>query len=275
MPGFGFCRERPNPASAELYSKWVATKTEDGVPKLVDDISNSRQVKEIISPIQIPRWKRILDVVLILLALPFVLPVAIGIGLLILLVSPGPILFKQERVGLMGRPFMCLKFRTMHVRAETACHQGHLDNLINSDAPMVKLDARGDSRIIPTGLLLRSSGLDELPQLINVLRGEMSVVGPRPCMPYERDKYLAWQMERFSTLPGLTGLWQVNGKNRTTFREMLELDIKYARNKTLWMDLLIILKTPPVMIGQVVESRGQRRRQGTRPHLISHPDADQ
>ncbi len=102
---------------------------------------------------------------------------------------------------------------------------------MDSDAPMVKLDARGDSRIIPFGLLLRSAGLDELPQLINVLRGEMSMVGPRPCLPYECDKYLPWQCERFNTLPGLTGLWQVSGKNRTTFNEMMQLDIEYARKK--------------------------------------------
>ncbi len=105
---------------------------------------------------------------------------------------------------------------------------------------MVKLDAHGDSRIIPFGLLLRSSGLDELPQFINVLRGEMSVVGPRPCLGYECDHYLPWQRERFNTLPGLTGLWQVSGKNRTTFVEMMQMDIQYARNKTLWLDLTII-----------------------------------
>jgi len=127
--------------------------------------------------------------------------------------------------------------------------------LMKSDAPMVKLDARGDSRIIPFGLLLRSSGLDELPQLVNVLRGEMSLVGPRPCLPYECDNYLPWQRERFNTLPGLTGLWQVSGKNRTTFVEMMQLDIKYTRNKTLWLDLMIILKTIPAILGQVWHAR--------------------
>ena len=123
---------------------------------------------------------------------------------------------------------------------------------------MVKLDARGDSRIIPFGLLLRSSGLDELPQLINVLRGEMSVVGPRPCLSYECDKYLPWQRERFNTLPGLTGLWQVSGKNQTTFVEMMQLDISYARNKTLWLDLTIILKTVPAILVQMWQSRKRK-----------------
>ena len=116
---------------------------------------------------------------------------------------------------------------------------------------MVKLDAQGDARIIPFGVWLRSSGLDELPQLINVLRGEMSLVGPRPCMAYEYGDFLPWQRERFNTLPGLTGLWQVSGKNRTTFAEMIAMDASYARTKTLWLDLAIMVKTPPVMVGQV------------------------
>ena len=220
---------------------------------------NQNQLGREGSDIQIPRWKRVLDIFLILLVLPLVFPVAVFIGVLIMLVSPGPILFRQERVGLRGRRFMCLKFRTMFVRAETATHEGYLNQLMDSNAPMQKLDVRGDSRIIPFGLLLRSSGLDELPQLINVLRGEMSLVGPRPCLPYESDKYLPWQRERFNTLPGLTGLWQVSGKNRTTFNEMMQLDIRYASTKTLWMDLMIIFKTLPVMIGQMLESRLKKR----------------
>jgi lipopolysaccharide/colanic/teichoic acid biosynthesis glycosyltransferase len=125
---------------------------------------------------------------------------------------------------------------------------------------MVKLDARGDSRIIPFGLLLRSTGLDELPQLLNVLRGEMSLVGPRPCLAYECDEYLPWQRERFNTLPGLTGLWQVNGKNQTTFAEMMQLDISYTREKTLWLDLAIILKTIPAIMGQVLSARNNKKK---------------
>ena len=199
-------------------------------------------------PVAIPRWKRTLDVTAVLLLLPLILPLALFIAAIIRMVSKGPILFKQERIGCRNTRFMCLKFRTMIVGADTSNHQGHLQNLMASDAPMVKLDARGDSRIIPFGLLLRSSGLDELPQLINVLRGEMSLVGPRPCLSYESEKYLPWQMERFNTLPGLTGLWQVSGKNRTTFTEMMHLDIEYVRRKTLWLDLMIILRTVPAMM---------------------------
>ena len=200
-----------------------------------------------------------MDVVFVLLILPFVLPLAVLVAVLIRMVSPGPVLFRQERVGYLGRKFMCFKFRTMFVGAETTTHQGHLQHLMESDVPMVKLDARGDSRIIPFGLLLRLSGLDELPQLINVLRGEMSMVGPRPCLAYECDNYLPWQRERFNTLPGLTGLWQVSGKNQTTFAEMMRLDISYARNKTLWLDLIIILKTIPAILGQVWQSRTKKR----------------
>ena len=207
----------------------------------------------------IPRWKRILDVVFILLILPFVLPLAALIAVLIRMVSAGPILFRQERIGHLGQRFMCLKFRTMFMGAETATHQGHLEQLIKSAKPMVKLDSHGDSRIIPFGSLLRASGLDELPQFINVLRGDMSIVGPRPCLAYECDHYLPWQRERFNTLPGLTGLWQVSGKNQTTFTEMMQLDIQYARNKSLLLDLAIILKTIPAILGQIWFTRKKKQ----------------
>jgi lipopolysaccharide/colanic/teichoic acid biosynthesis glycosyltransferase len=200
-------------------------------------------------------WKRALDVLLILLALPFLIPLVLFVALLIGSVSAGPVLFMQERVGYRGRRFMCFKFRTMFVDADMTMHQGHLHELMNSNTPMMKMDSQGDPRIIPFGLLLRASGLDELPQLINVLRGEMSLVGPRPCLSYEYEKYLPWQKERFGTVPGLTGLWQVSGKNKTTFVEMIQLDIKYAKNKTLWWDLKIILMTVPALIIQMLEAR--------------------
>jgi lipopolysaccharide/colanic/teichoic acid biosynthesis glycosyltransferase len=222
-------------------------------------LSHKTPLQKMTRPAETPCWKRTLDVVFILLTLPFVLPLAVLVAVLIRMVSAGPVLFRQERVGYLGRKFMCFKFRTMFVGAETTTHQGHLQHLMKSDAPMVKLDARGDLRIIPFGLLLRSSGLDELPQLINVLRGEMSLVGPRPCLPYECDDYLPWQRERFNTLPGLTGLWQVSGKNRTTFAEMMQLDISYAREKTLWLDLTIILKTIPAILGQICYARKQKK----------------
>jgi exopolysaccharide production protein ExoY len=210
-------------------------------------------------PAQIPGWKRVLDIAMIVVALPLLIPLMLAIAVLIRVVSSGPVLFRQERVGYLGGRFMCFKFRTMFVGADTAVHHGHLSRLMSSDVPMVKMDTQGDPRLIPLGLLLRSSGLDELPQIINVLLGEMSLVGPRPCLPYEYDKYLPWQRERFQTAPGLTGLWQVSGKNRTTFVEMIQLDIEYARNKTLWLDFKIMLKTIPALVVQMQETRTQRK----------------
>jgi lipopolysaccharide/colanic/teichoic acid biosynthesis glycosyltransferase len=200
-----------------------------------------------------------LDIALIFVALPLLLPLAMLIGFLIRIVSTGPVLFKQERIGYLGERFLCYKFRTMFVNSDTGVHRGHLNQLMNSDAPMMKMDCHGDPRIILFGRLLRASGLDELPQLINVLRGEMSLVGPRPCVSYEYEKYLPWQRERFNTVPGLTGLWQVSGKNRTTFTEMIQLDIKYARSKTIWLDLKILFMTVPALMIQMWDTRVQRR----------------
>jgi exopolysaccharide production protein ExoY len=210
--------------------------------------------------VQVPRWKRALDLTCFLLVLPLLLPAWLFIALLIKIVSAGPVLFQQERVGHRGRSFVCLKFRTMAVDADSLVHRTHLRGLIGSNSPMTKMDLRGDGRLIPFGLLLRATGLDELPQIINVLRGEMSLVGPRPCMCYECDQYLPWQKERFNALPGLTGLWQVSGKNRTTFDEMMRLDIRYARNPSLWLDVKIILKTIPALMIQVQDTRRERKR---------------
>jgi lipopolysaccharide/colanic/teichoic acid biosynthesis glycosyltransferase len=210
--------------------------------------------------IGLPGWKRALDLAAIFMASPLVLPLAIGIGLLIRLVSTGPLLFKQERVGYRGSRFMCLKFRTMVCGAETQTHEGHLQQLMDSNQPMIKMDAKGDARIIPFGKLLRASGLDELPQLVNVLKGEMSLVGPRPCLAYEAARYLPWQLERFNAIPGLTGLWQVSGKNRTTFTRMIQLDIEYARTKSPWLDMKIIFKTVPALLRQLRDTRQQKEK---------------
>lgn len=200
-------------------------------------------------------WKRALDLAIMVLALPVIVPVAVILVLVIRLNSKGPVLFQQERVGYRGRPFMCLKFRTMHCGAETGSHQGHLQQLMQSNVPMTKMDVCGDRRIIRFGRWIRASGLDELPQLLNVLLGEMSVVGPRPCLPYEAAQYLPWQRERFEALPGLTGLWQVSGKNRTTFTEMMQYDIAYARTRNLWLDVKIIVLTPWALLVQLFDLR--------------------
>ncbi len=191
-----------------------------------------------------PAWKRGIDILFCLLTLPVLACSCLFMAVVTWLVSPGPVFFRQERVGFRGCRFKIYKFRTMTVGADPAPHQTHFRQLVDSNAPMVKLDARGDARLIPGGWILRASGLDELPQLINVLRGDMSLVGPRPCLPGEFDGYLPAHRERVDAVPGLTGLWQVSGKNRTTFEEMVRLDIHYARHVSLWLDLKIILLTP-------------------------------
>jgi lipopolysaccharide/colanic/teichoic acid biosynthesis glycosyltransferase len=172
---------------------------------------------------------------------------------LIKLMSRGPVFFKQERVGLNGRVFTCYKFRTMTQGASTESHQEHLKRLIQSSEPMTKLDAMGDKRVIRGAGVLRSMGLDELPQLINVVRGEMSWVGPRPSTMFEFQNYKPGQDARCATLPGLTGLWQVCGKNQTTFDEMIDMDVVYTRTKTIWLDLAIMIRTPMVLMTQLKE----------------------
>ena len=163
-------------------------------------------------------------------------------------------------MGHGGKRFICWKFRTMKVDADGSVHRDYVRNLIKSGAsngsekPMVKLDSSDDLRIIPLGRLLRQSGLDELPQLINVLRGEMSLVGPRPCIVYEAQDYLPWHRERFDAVPGLTGLWQVGGKNKTTFTEMMRLDVAYEKQKSFWLDVKILLRTLPAIMDQIKRS---------------------
>lgn len=201
-----------------------------------------------------PLWKRAMDAVVSLLGLILLLPLFLCIALYIRIVSPGPILFKQKRVGRGGKLFDCYKFRTMKPDADTSTHRKYLESLIKGDshndsqARMVKLV--DEPQIIPFGNLLRESGLDELPQLFNVFLGDMSLIGPRPPIPYEVKEYKIWYRDRFDVLPGITGLWQVSGKNRLTFNEMMRLDITYARNVTLLGDLKIILLTPYAVYSQ-------------------------
>jgi lipopolysaccharide/colanic/teichoic acid biosynthesis glycosyltransferase len=131
---------------------------------------------------------------------------------------------------------------------------------MEADCPMTKLDAQGDPRLAPFGRILRASGLDELPQIFNVLCGEMSLVGPRPCLPNEFTRYESWQRARVNGLPGLTGYWQVNGKNKTTFSQMIAMDLFYLRKMSFLLDLKIMLKTVGALSGQLFESRPAARR---------------
>jgi len=206
----------------------------------------------------VPLWKRAIDLGCCLVALPVLALCALVGVILMRFTSPGPLIFRQERVGHLGRRFWLYKFRTMHVCADSTSHQAHFAELVKSAVPMQKLDARGDARLIAGGRLVRASGLDELPQIINVLRGEMSLVGPRPCLPYEYALYTPEQRRRLGSVPGLTGLWQVSGKNRTSFAQMVELDVAYAQRRSLVLDLKIMLLTGPVLVGQMLEARSRR-----------------
>jgi lipopolysaccharide/colanic/teichoic acid biosynthesis glycosyltransferase len=207
----------------------------------------------------IPGWKRSLDVICILLSLPLTLPLMAAVALWIKCASRGPALFRQERIGRNGKRFVLYKFRSMRINAETGRHQRHFRQLVTTDSPMVKLDLLCDSRVIKGGCLLRAAGLDELPQLFNVLRGEMSLVGPRPCLPEEFRFFTSRQRERFEALPGLTGIWQVVGKGMSTFSEMNAMDAVYVRKASLALDLGIMLRTPFALMRQMRQAYQQQR----------------
>ncbi len=201
----------------------------------------------------IPLAKRLLDWVVICAGSPLLLLAMLLIALYIKLVSRGPVFFRQHRIGHRERHFEMLKFRSMHVNADPSLHEDHTTMLLLNNLPLTKMDAQGDRRLIPLGWLLRSSGLDELPQILNILRGDMSLVGPRPCTDYELERLAPEHRGRFAVLPGMTGLWQVSGKNRTTYPEMIALDERYARDWAIGLDLKIIVRTLPVLIGQIIE----------------------
>ncbi len=209
-------------------------------------------------------WKFALDITCILIALPVWAPLMILLILVTKIASPGPIFYRQERVGLGGKLFLMWKFRTMEASAETRTHEHYFHELMKLDRPMTKLDAIGDPRLTAFGRFLRASGLDELPQIFNVICGEMSLVGPRPPLPTEFARYQPWQQARVNALPGLTGHWQVNGKNKTTFNEMIMMDLFYLENMSIMLDLKIMLKTGAVIAGQLLEFQraSQRNRSG-------------
>ncbi len=214
----------------------------------------------------LPAWKRAMDIAGALLGLILLSPVMLLIIILIKIVSPGPVFFRQQRIGYMGKPFTMWKFRTMKLNNNTASHQQYLAELINGNAqngctakPMTKLDDR--LQLIPFGKILRQSCIDELPQLLNVLRGEMTLVGPRPPIPYEYREYQPWHRERIDAVPGMTGLWQVSGKNRLTFDKMVCLDVQYWRQKSFWLDLKILLLTPAAIFLQIKDGMHNKKLQ--------------
>jgi lipopolysaccharide/colanic/teichoic acid biosynthesis glycosyltransferase len=193
--------------------------------------------------------KRLFDISAALTALVMVSPLMLLTALLIKLTSPGPVFFKQQRVGFMGKVFTMYKFRTMAVETDSSTHRDYVTALVASEHPMIKIDDY--HRLIPFGKIIRRLFIDELPQLFNVLGGQMSLVGPRPAIPYEVQAYQDWHMGRLLAMPGMTGLWQVSGKNRLTFDEMVRLDIRYARECSFWMDMKIVFMTPLAIIAEV------------------------
>lgn len=187
-----------------------------------------------------PSWKRIVDVAGSIFLIIALLPVWALIAVYIKLASRGPVLFCQERIGAGAKPFIIKKFRTMALADTTEAHRKYIAALASTDKPTAK--PTDDRVFIPGGKLLRSLSLDELPQLLNVLAGDMSLVGPRPEVLLLED-YEPWQLRRFEVLPGISGLWQVSGKNSLTFKQMVELDIRYVDSLSPMLDLKIILKT--------------------------------
>jgi lipopolysaccharide/colanic/teichoic acid biosynthesis glycosyltransferase len=256
-------RVRPYPDQAEVHAAVRPKKFGPYQPAIANGrlvgifLADSANAPTAVD--SMPLWKRALDLAACAVALPFLALCSLVMALVTQCVSPGPVFFRQERIGHRGRRFKIYKFRTMRVNADCAVHQDYFKDLINSNAPMVKLDNRGDARLIPGAWFLRATGLDELPQIINVLRGEMSLVGPRPSIPAEYEQFTPWQRLRCDTPPGLTGLWQVSGKNRTTFEQMINLDVRYTREFSLWLDSKIILLTVPALLVQLQDTRRARK----------------
>ena len=205
-------------------------------------------VSRVIARQQPPAWKRACDIVMSVILLTLLSPVFALVALWIKLVSPGPVFFRQDRVGHGGFDFRIAKFRTMHIDSEaTAKHREYLKSLEKSQ-PFAK--PKFDSRLIPGGSFLRKFSVDELPQLWNVLIGEMSLVGPRPDVFSLKDYETPFELRRFEVQPGITGLWQVSGKNSLTYEQMIELDVRYVDDLSWSLDALIVAKTFRVLLSQ-------------------------
>ena len=222
----------------------------EGVPRFVDHAASKRGRGTL-------AIKRIIDVVGALALMTVFSPLMALTAAAVKLTSDGPVIFRQNRIGRNGVPFAFYKFRSMRVGGNDQVHRDYVSKLIEGKHaeinegdgrnPIYKL--KSDSRITPIGRVIRRTSIDELPQLFNVLKGEMSLVGPRPPIPYEVEKYQSWHLRRLQEVrPGITGLWQVEGRSKTSFDEMVRLDLRYVRNWSLWLDLQILLKTIVVVV---------------------------
>jgi lipopolysaccharide/colanic/teichoic acid biosynthesis glycosyltransferase len=201
--------------------------------------------------------KRVLDVVGSVIGLVLFSPLFLAIAVAIKSSSPGPVFFRQRRIGQHGVPFTFLKFRSMHASNDPQPHRDFVTGFIAGHTPASAGNANGrvvykitrDPRVTRVGRLLRKTSFDELPQLLNVLKGEMSLVGPRPPIPYELEAYQTWHRRRFlEAQPGITGLWQVSGWTRLRFDDMVRLDLRYAEHWSIWLDVKILLRTPRVVL---------------------------
>ena len=200
--------------------------------------------------------KRVFDLVAATVCLVVLLPFLVVVGVVVRMTTPGKTLFRQVRLGLHGQPFVLYKFRTMYDRCSDEPHRKYVRELLLSDAPqaasttgLYKLEA--DPRVTRVGRLLRRASVDELPQLLNVIRGDMSLVGPRPALPWEAEMFDAVHRQRFLVRPGMTGLWQVSGRNTLTMRQALDLDVEYVQKQCFRLDLDILLKTVPVVFSTI------------------------
>ena len=221
-------------------------------PTLYPDLTQRNQTKKIFH-----QTKRVMDILGSLAALIVLSPVFLIIALAVKLTSRGPILFRQRRIGQHGKSFTFLKFRSMYVGNDASIHREYVKQLIAGKAEKQSSDGNGegvykltkDPRITRVGAFLRKTSLDEIPQFLNVLRGEMSLVGPRPPVPYEVESYDFWHRRRvLEAKPGITGLWQVKGRSRVKFDDMVRLDLQYARTWSPWLDVKILLQTPGAMV---------------------------
>jgi exopolysaccharide biosynthesis polyprenyl glycosylphosphotransferase len=200
------------------------------------------------------KGKRIIDIGLVAIGGIVILPLLAAIAVAIKFTSPGPVLYKQQRVGRNGREFTLFKFRSMQADNDDRPHREYVEALIRGEPAAVNVGGEkvyklvNDPRVTPLGRFLRATSLDEFPQLWNVFRGDMSLVGPRPCLPYEWDLYEDWQRARLNVLPGITGLWQVSGRSQVPFEEMVLLDLHYIANWSLGLDMALLFKTLPVVL---------------------------
>jgi len=210
-------------------------------------------------PVAVPFWydtvKRILDIIVAFVGLVFFFPLWLLIAIAIKVTSPGPICYVADTVGKDGKIFPFYKFRTMRTASDETAHEQYLARFVKRNEPYTVIRREdgseqriykivNDFRVTPIGRLLRATGLDEAPQLLNVLKGEMSMVGPRPPRPAEYEHYEKWHKQRLTVLPGITGLYQVTARSVVPFEEMVRIDLEYIRKRSLWLDLKIMFLTP-------------------------------